>query len=126
MHSDTKLTFKDTDANTLSNPMSPRPESNARRQGPGSDQKSGNESFNFILLTRGIPGGSRRIIHVVCPTTKEAYGKINVFCQILKNTMRKSMFSVSFQHFRSTGSCTLCLSQQRLCFLSRGRNTFGC
>jgi len=57
MRSNTKLTAKDaTDAKKLANSTSRRPESNGRRHGPGFGPKPRKTKFNFILLTRAIPG----------------------------------------------------------------------
>lgn len=50
VHADTKLTANDaTDAKKQVNSMSPRPESNARRPGPGFGQQVGKTNFQFYL-----------------------------------------------------------------------------
>jgi len=58
MQSDTELSAKEaTDAKTLANSTSPRPESNGRRRGQGFGQKSRRKtSLHFSLLARVILG----------------------------------------------------------------------
>ena len=61
MNSDTELTTKGaTGLKTLANSMSPRPECNGRRPGPGFGQQSRKYNSNLILLTRAILG--------ICPS----------------------------------------------------------